>query len=274
MKDKLQLFQNQKIRSIWDEKNEKWWFSVIDIIMVLTDSVDSTAYWRKLKQRLTAEGNETVTNCHGLKMRAVDGKMRLTDVADTEQLLRLIQSIPSKKAEPFKMWLAKVGRERIDEVQDPELTVNRLIHEYRALGYDENWINLRLQSIQIRKGLTDEWGKSGVEEGLEYAILTDLMYKTWADMNTKEYKQHKGLKKENLRDNMTDAELVLNMLAEVSATDISIEEQPTSLNHSANIAKSGAEVAKNARHDLEKRTGKKVISSSNAKGLNRRKLQS
>jgi hypothetical protein len=273
MKDKIQLFQNQKIRSVWDEDNEKWWFSVVDVVSILTDSVDPTAYWRKLKQRLAAEGNETVTNCHGLKMRAPDGKMRLTDTVDTEQLLRLIQSIPSKKAEPFKMWLAKVGRERIDEVQDPELTVNRLIHEYRALGYDENWINLRLQSIQIRKGLTDEWDKSGVEEGLEYAILTDLMYKTWAGMNTREYKRLKGLKKESLRDNMTNTELVLNMLAEVSATDISIEEQPASPTHSAKIARSGAEVAKNARRDLETRTGKKVISPLNTKGLGQRKLQ-
>jgi parvulin-like peptidyl-prolyl isomerase len=270
MKDKLQLFQNQKIRSVWDENEEKWYFAIIDVVGVLTESPNPRKYWSVLKTRLKKEGSQLTTNCSQLKMRAADGKKYLTDAVDTEQLLRLIQSIPSKKAEPFKMWLAKVGRERIDEVQDPELTVNRLIHEYRALGYDEDWINLRLQSIQIRKGLTDEWDKSGVEEGLEYAILTDLMYKTWADMNTKEYKQHKGLKKENLRDNMTDAELVLNMLAEVSARDISIEEQPASKDESARIAKRGANVAKTARAQLEGETGKKVISSKNADDLKRK----
>jgi hypothetical protein len=274
MKDKLQLFQNQKIRSVWDENTEKWWFSVVDVVEVLSESPRPRRYWNDLKKKLAEEGSELSANIGQLKMQAADGKKYLTDAVDTEQLLRLIQSVPSKKAEPFKLWLAKVGRERIDEVQDPELTVNRLIHEYRALGYDENWINLRLQSIQIRKGLTDEWDKSGVEEGLEYAILTDLMYKTWADMNTKEYKRHKGLKKENLRDNMTDAELVLNMLAEVSARDISIEEQPTDKASSAKIAKSGAEIARNARLDLESRTGKKVISSENAKNLKRLKPKS
>jgi hypothetical protein len=275
MKNKIQLFQKQSVRSVWDEENEKWWFSIVDIVRVLTDGDYQSArkYWKVLKGRLIKEGaDQLVTNCYQLKMKAEDGKQRLTDVADTEQLLRLIQSIPSKKAEPFKMWLAKVGRERIDEVQDPELTVNRLIREYRALGYSEDWINLRLQSIQIRKGLTDEWDKSGVEEGFEYAILTDLMYKTWADMNTKEYKRHKGLKKENLRDNMTDAELVLNMLAEVSARDISIEEQPASKDASARIAKRGANVAKNARTQLESETGKKVISPKNADDLKRREL--
>jgi hypothetical protein len=274
MKDKIQLFQKQHVRSVWDEGNEKWWFSVVDVVAILSESPRPRKYWNDLKKKLSEEGSELSAIIGQLKMVSADGKKYLTDAVDTEQLLRLVQSIPSKKAEPFKMWLAKIGRERIDEVQDPELTVNRLIREYRALGYSEDWINLRLQSIQIRKGLTDEWDKSGVEEGLEYAILTDLMYKTWADMNTKEYKQHKGLKKENLRDNMTDAELVLNMLAEVSARDISIAEQPTTKGHSAKIAKSGAEVARNARIDIEKRTGQRAISPQNATNLKRRKLNS
>ncbi|GHU09363.1 phage antirepressor [Alphaproteobacteria bacterium] len=271
MKNKIQLSEKQQVRTIWDEENEKWLFSVVDVVAILTESVDAPAYWRKLKQRLLAEGNETVTNCHGLKMRASDGKMRLTDVADTEQVLRLIQSIPSKKAEPFKMWLAKVGNEFIDEAADPELAINRAVGNYRRLGYSENWINQRLKTIEARKALTDEWDKSGVKQGKEYAVLTDLMYKTWADMSTKEYKKLKGLKKENLRDNMTNTELVLNMLAEVAATDISIEEQPTDFSESAKIAMSGAEVAKNARRDLETRTGKKVISPLNAKSLEKRK---
>jgi hypothetical protein len=277
MKDKLQLFQKQKIRSVWDEDTGKWWFSVLDIITVLTDQPDYTRarnYWKWLKGKLIDEESELVSNTNQLKLTAADGKKYNTDVMDTEQLFRLIQSIPSKKAEPFKLWLAKVGRERIDEVQDPELTINRAIHEYRTLGYDEDWINLRLQSIQIRKGLTDEWDKSGVEQGFEYAILTDLMYKTWAGMNTKEYKRHKGLKKESLRDNMTNTELVLNMLAEVSATDISIEEQPMNKNDSVKIAKRGANVAKIARSQLESETSKKVVTSLNAKDLRQRKLKS
>jgi len=269
MKNKVQLFEQKQIRSVWDEENEKWWFSVVDIVAVLSESPRPRKYWNDLKTKLAEESSELSANIGQLKMKSVDSKKYLTDVADTEQILRLIQSIPSKKAEPFKLWLAKVGRERIDEVQDPELTINRAVREYRALGYEEDWINLRLQSIQIRKGLTDEWDKSGVREGLEYAILTDLMYRTWADMTTKEYKKLKNLKKESLRDNMTNAELVLNMLAEVSATEISIDQQPLTPFESATIAKSGAEVAKNARTDFEQRLGRTLISPKNAKGLGR-----
>ena len=270
MKNKLRLFEQQQIRSIWDEEKEKWWFSVVDIVRVLTDSADQLTarkYWNKLAQRLRDEGNETVTNCHQLKLLANDGKMRLTDVADTEQILRLIQSIPSKKAEPFKTWLAKVGNEFIDEAADPELAMNRAVANYRRLGYSESWINQRLKTIEARKALTDEWDKSGVKSGSGYGQLTDLMYKTWANMNTKEYKKFKGLRKENLRDNMTNAELVLNMLAEVAATDISLEIQPATPAESENIAKSGAEVAKNARKDFEQRLGRSLISPQNAKNL-------
>jgi hypothetical protein len=267
MSNKLQIFEKQPIRAIWDEEKEKWWFSVVDIIKVLTESDNPQIYWRVLKKRLTDEGNETVTNCNGLKMRAPDGKMRLTDVADTEQVLRLIQSIPSKKAEPFKMWLAKVGTERIDETVDPELSINRAIQNYRRLGYGENWINQRIKSIEVRKALTDEWDKSGVQQGSEYAELTDLMSKTWSGMNTREYKNFKGLKKENLRDNMTNTELVLNMLAEVAATDISIERQPANFNESAEIAMEGAKAAKVARQQIEKSTGKPAVSSLNAKSV-------
>jgi len=236
---KVKLFNGVQVRHIWDEEAEKWWWSVIDIVAILTESIDPTAYWRKLKQRLLEEGNETVTNCHGLKMTAPDGKMRLTDVADTEQILRLIQSIPSKKAEPFKLWLAKVGNERIDETVDPEQSIDRAIQNYRRLGYSENWINQRIKSIEVRKALTDEWDKGGVSRHDEYAALTDLMSKTWSGMTTKEYRKHKGLKKENLRDNMTNTELVLNMLAEVAATDISIERQPNGFNESAGRRKIG-----------------------------------
>ena len=223
-KNAIRLFEEREVRAEWDEQAEKWWFSVVDIVGVLTEQLDHTKarkYWNKLKQRLSEEGNQTVTNCHQLKLLAQDGKMRLTDVADTEQVLRLIQSIPSKKAEPFKMWLAKVGSERIDETIDPELSIERAIQNYRRLGYSENWINQRIKSIEVRKELTDEWKKSGVKEGQEYAVLTDLMTQTWSGMKTKDYKQFKGIKKENLRDNMTNTELILNMLAEVSATDIS-----------------------------------------------------
>jgi hypothetical protein len=271
MDNKIQLFEKQKIRSIWDEKQEKWWFSVIDIVAILTDSDYQTArkYWKVLKGRLAAEGNEMVTNCYHLKMLAPDGKMRQSDVADTEQILRLIQSIPSKKAEPFKMWLAKVGSERIDEVIDPELSIDRAIENYHRLGYSENWINQRIKSIEVRKNLTDQWDKAGVKQGQEYAFLTDLMYKTWSDMSTKEYKKHKGLKKENLRDNMTNVELILNMLAEASATELSQKAEPQNLNESAQIAVSGAGVAKDARKSLEQRGGE-VISSKNAKQLGKR----
>ncbi|MCL2451693.1 Bro-N domain-containing protein [Candidatus Saccharibacteria bacterium] len=275
MKDKLQLFEQRQVRSVWDEENGKWWFAVADVIAVLTDQPDYTKtrnYWKWLKNKLTDEGSQLVSNTNQLKLVAPDGKMRLTDVMDTEQILRLVQSIPSKKAEPFKLWLAKVGRERIDEVQDPELTINRAMHEYRSLGYDEDWINLRLQSIQVRKGLTDEWDKSGVQQGAEYAFLTDLMYKTWADMTTREYKKFKDLKKENLRDNMTNLELVVNMLAEASATELSTVIEPADLRGSATVAEKGAKIAKNARRDIEKQGGK-VISSRNAGQLGRRKAK-
>ncbi len=217
----IQLFEDKKVRTIWDAEQEKWYISIIDVIEVLTDSVDANAYWRKLKQRLRAEGNETVTNCHGLKMKAPDGKMRLTDVADAEQLFRLIQSIPSPKAEPFKLWLAQIASERLDEMHDPELTIDRALEQYLELGYSENWINQRLKSIEIRKELTDEWKNKGLKEGLQFATLTDIISKSWSGKTTKEYKILKGLKKENLRDNMTNTELILNMLAEASTKDIS-----------------------------------------------------
>jgi hypothetical protein len=270
MRTKLQLFEQRQVRSVWDEENEKWWFSVLDVVAVLTESTNPQVYWRVLKKRLTDEGNETVTSCNGLKMRAPDGKMRLTDVMDTEQILRLIQSIPSKKAEPFKLWLARVGSERIDESIDPELSIDRAIQNYRRLGYSENWINQRIKAIEVRrKALTDEWDKSGVQRGQEYAVLTDLMTKTWSGMTTREYKNHKDLKKENLRDNMTNLELVINMLAEASATELSTNLQPQTPNDSADIAVKGATVAKNARQDIE-RQGGKVISSKNAKSLGMR----
>ncbi len=263
----VKLFEERKVRVEWDENQEKWYFSIVDVISVLTQSVDATAYWRKLKQRLKDEGNETVTNCHGLKMIASDGKMRLTDVADTEQLLRLIQSIPSHKAEPFKMWLAKVGKERIDEMEDPEITINRALETYLKKGYSENWINQRLKSIEVRKGLTDEWDRGGIQKGLEYAILTDEITKAWAGLTTKEYKQLKNLRKENLRDNMTNMELVLNMLAEVSATEISKAQDPKGLEQHKKVARAGGEVANKAKKELESKTGKKVITSKNAKNL-------
>jgi hypothetical protein len=266
------LFEERQVRAAWDEQAEKWWFSVIDIIAILTESENPRHYWTVLKGRLKNEGNETVTNCERLKMLSPDGKMRLTDVGDTEQILRLIQSIPSKKAEPFKLWLAKVGSERIDETVDPELSIDRAIQNYQRLGYSENWINQRIKSIEVRKALADEWDKSGIERGKEYAALTDLMSKTWSGMTTREYKRHKGLKKENLRDNMTNTELVLNMLAEVAATDISIVRQPVGFGASAVVAKEGAKAAKAAREQIEKSTGKPVISSLNAKTLGQKTL--
>lgn len=269
---KVKLFESRQVRAEWDAESEKWWFSVVDVVAVLTESADASAYWRKLKQRLKAEGNETVTNCHGLKMRAADGKARLTDVADTEQILRLVQSIPSKRAEPFKLWLAQVGSERLDETVDPELSIDRAIQNYRRLGYSENWINQRIKSIEVRKALTDEWDKSGVRRGQEYAALTDLMSKVWAGMTTREYKQHNGLKKENLRDNMTNTELVLNMLAEVAATDISLVRSPQNFDESAQVAAEGAKTAKAARLQLEKSTGKPVVSPLSAKKLGTRRL--
>jgi len=265
MSNKVQIFENHPIRAVWDEDHEKWWFSVVDVVGVLTDSPNPRKYWSVLKTRLKEEGNETATNCSQLKMLMPDGKMRLTDVAGTEQILRIIQSVPSKKAEPFKMWLAKVGAERIDETTDPELSIGRAIQNYRRLGYSENWINQRIKSIEVRKSLTDEWDKSGVQQGKEYADLTDLMSRTWSGMTTREYKMFKGLKKENLRDNMTNTELVLNMLAEVAATDISIERQPANFDESATVAREGATAAKVAREQIEKSTGKPAVSSLNAK---------
>ena len=264
-KQSIQLFEEKKVRTFWDEKQEKWYFSIVDAIAILTDSIDPAAYWRKLKQRLKQEGNETVTNCHGLKMRAADGKMRLTDVADTEQLFRLIQSIPSQKAEPFKLWIAQVARERLDQMQDPELSIDQAMSDYKRLGYSDNWINQRLKSIEIRKELTDEWKKRGLQEGVQFASLTDIIYQTWAGKTAKEYKRFKGLTKQNLRDNMTNTELVLNMLAELSTKRISETTNPETMNDHSNVARQGGEIARNARLELEAKTGENVISPLNAK---------
>ena len=263
--NEIKLFEDKKVRTLWDDDQEKWYLSIIDVIAVLTESVDANAYWRKLKQRLKAEGNETVTNCHGLKMLSPDGKMRLTDVADTEQLFRLIQSIPSPKAEPFKLWLAQVAAQRLEEMQDPELTIDRALEQYLQLGYSEHWINQRLKSIEIRKELTDEWKNRGLKEGQQFAILTDIITKTWAGKTTKEYKVLKGLKKENLRDNMTNTELILNMLAEASTKDISVAVNPKGFEASKKVAKQGGNVAKVAMKELEAQTGKKVVTALNAK---------
>ena len=265
MENKIKLFESKKIRTAWNEDEEEWYFSVVDVVEVLTDSVDATAYWRKLKQRLKQEGNETVTNCHGLKMLAADGKMRMTDVVSTPNLLRLIQSIPSPKAEPFKMWLAQVGSERLDEIADPEKAILRGADFYRAKGYTEGWINQRLQSIEMRKELTDEWKARGIEQEQEYAILTNEMTKAWSGFSVKQYKQFKNLKKENLRDNMTNVELVLNMLAEVTTTAISKSRDPETFEESRQIAVEGGSVAKDARENIEARTGQSVISPLNAK---------
>ena len=262
--DKLQMFEDQAIRTAWDEEAEEWYFSIVDVVAVLTDSSNPQTYWRVLKKRLLSEGNETVTNCNGLKMQAADGKMRLTDVADTEQLLRLIQSIPSPKAEPFKLWMAKVASERLNQIQDPELSIDQALMDYKRMGYSDSWINQRLKSIEIRKDLTDEWKKHGLQEGVQFATLTDIIYQTWSDMTSKEYKQFKGLKKENLRDNMTNKELVLNMLAELSTKEISETSDPETFNDHINIAQQGGEVARNARLELEAKTGKRVISPLNA----------
>ncbi len=266
--DKIQLFEDKRIRTAWDEENEEWYFSIVDAVSVLTDSKNPQAYWRKLKQRLIAEGNETVTNCHGLKMTAADGKKRLTDVADTEQLLRLIQSIPSPKAEPFKLWLAQVGRERIEETIDPEITIERALETYLKKGYTREWINQRLQAIQVRKELTDEWDARGVQKGKEYAILTDEISRAWSGMSTRQYKNLKGLKKENLRDNMTTLELVLNMLAEATTTEISKQREPETFLENLAIAREGGEAAGIARRAVEERTGTSVISSKNSAELN------
>lgn len=273
MKNEIKLFEDQNVRVQWDEEQEKWFFSIVDIVAILTQSVDPQAYWRKLKQRLKEDGNETVTNCHALKMVAPDGKMRLTDVADTEQLLRLIQSIPSPKAEPFKLWLAKVGRERIDELEDPEIAINRALETYLRKGYSESWVNQRLKSIEVRKALTDEWDKGGIKKGLEYAILTDEITKAWAGLTTKEYKQLKNLKKENLRDNMTNMELILNMLAEASTTEIAQGENPEGLEQHKKVARRGGKVAAKARQELESESKRPVVTSLNAKSLKKKQIE-
>ena len=264
-KNSIKLFGDDMIRTVWDDEKEKWYFSIVDVIAVLTESPNPQTYWRVLKKSLKDEGNETVTNCNGLKMRAADGKMRMTDVADTEQLLRIIQSIPSPKAEPFKMWLAKVGAERLDQMQDPELSIQQAMMDYKLLGYSDNWINQRLKSIEIRKDLTDQWKLHNVEEGVQYASLTDIIYQAWAGRTTKEYKQFKGLKKENLRDNMTNEELVLNMLAELSATSITKAKNPQTLDENKQCAKEGGNVAMVARKELESKTGRQVVSPLSAK---------
>ena len=266
-KTNIKLFEGKKVRSVWDSEQEKWYISIVDVIEVLTESVDPAAYWRKLKQRLREEGNETVTNCHGLKMLAPDGKMRLTDVADVEQLFRLIQSIPSPKAEPFKLWLSQLARERLEEIDDPELGIERLMEYYHRKGYSENWINQRLKSIEVRKELTDEWERRGVKKGQEFAMLTDIITQTWSGMTTKQYKEHKGLKTESLRDNMTNLELVFNMLAEASTTEISKAKRPNTHAENAKVAQQGGSVAAAARQKLELESGKKVVSKLNAKNL-------
>ncbi len=273
--NKIKLFNDKKIRTIWDDEKELWFFSIIDVIEVLTDQPHHQGarnYWKVLKNRLLKEGNETVTNCNHLKLIADDGKMRLTDVADTEQLFRLIQSIPSPKAEPFKLWLAKVGYERIEEIEDPELAFDRAMKIYLQKGYSKEWINQRLKSIEIRKELTNEWENRGVKKSQEFAILTDEITQIWSGFNTKQYKKHKDLKKENLRDNMTNLELVLNMLAEASTTEISKVKQPKTFNENKEVARKGGKVAKAARIQLENTTGKKVVTKLNAKQLANKEL--
>ena len=266
-KHQIQLFGEKKVRSVWDSEQEKWYFSIVDVCNILTESKDfqtARKYWNKLKQRLKEEGNETVTNCHQLKMQAPDGKMRLTDVADTEQLFRVIQSIPSPKAEPFKQWMASVASQRIDQMQDPELNFEQAYEDYRRLGYSDKWINQRLKSIEVRKELTDEWNRAGVTDSLQYASLTDIITRGWSGMSTKQYKQHKGLKKENLRDNMTNIELALNILAEASTTEISKAQNPKGYKQSAQVARKGGEIAGDARAKLEAQVGHSVISKEKA----------
>ena len=263
--NKIQLFEEKKVRAIWDDEAEKWYFSIVDVVAVLTESPNPQTYWRVLKKRLKDEGNETVTNCNALKMHAPDGKMRKTDVADTEQLFRLIQSIPSPKAEPFKQWMAQVAAQRLDQLQDPELSIEQAMMDYKRLGYSDAWINQRLKSIEIRKDLTDEWKRRGLQEGVQFATLTDIIYSTWSGMTAKEYKQFKGLKKENLRDNMTNRELVLNMLAELSTKDISESQNPETFGEHMDVARQGGEIARHARMELEAKTGKPVVTSLNAK---------
>lgn len=262
--ENIQLFEQNTIRTAWDEEKEEWYFSIVDVVAVLTESKAAGAYWRKLKQRLKAEGNQTVTNCHSLKMTAADGKKRMTDVADTEQLLRIIQSIPSPKAEPFKAWLARVGSERIEETIDPELTIDRALETYLKKGYSREWINQRLQAIQVRKELTDEWDNRGVKKGMEYAILTDEITKAWSGMRTRQYKNFKGLKKENLRDNMSTLELVLNMLAEATTTELSKAKAPENFEKNRQVAKEGGAIAGDARKAIEASSGRPVITSQNA----------
>ena len=266
--NQIKLFEEKKVRAVYDDVEEKWYFSIVDVCGVLTESKDpltARKYWNKLKQRLKEEGNETVTNCHQLKLQAADGKMRKTDVADTEQLFRLIQSIPSPKAEPFKQWMAQVAAQRLDQMQDPELGIQQALADYKRLGYSDNWINQRLKSIEIRKDLTDEWKRRGLEEGVQFATLTDIIYHTWAGMTAREYKKFKGLKKENLRDNMTNRELVMNMLAELSTKEISESQNPETFGDHIDVARQGGEIARNARMELEAKTGKPVVSPLNAK---------
>lgn len=263
----IKIFEEKKVRTVWDSETEEWYFSVVDVVAVLTDNDYQTArnYWKVLKNRLKKEGNETVTNCNRLKLVSEDGKMRLTDVATTQQLFRLIQSIPSPKAEPFKLWMAQVAKERLDQMQDPELSIEQAMADYKRLGYSDNWINQRLKSIEIRKELTDEWKRRGLQEGIQFATLTDIIYQSWADKTAKEYKQFKGLKKENLRDNMTNKELVLNMLAELSTKEISEATQPETFNEHKDVAQRGGNIAREARLRLEEETDKPVISPLNAK---------
>ena len=265
MENKIKLFENKVVRSHWDSEQEEWYFSVVDVVAVLTESENPNNYWKVLKNRLKKEGSQLVTNCNQLKMPSSDGKMYKTDCMNTEQLFRLIQSIPSPKAEPFKLWMAQVAKERLDEMQDPEQGIQRALLEYRALGYSENWINQRLKSIEIRKDLTDEWKKHGLKEGIQFATLTDIIYKTWAGKTAKEYKEFKGLKKENLRDNMTNKELVLNMLAELSTKEISESSNPKNFSDHMQNAVDGATIAKNARIELEQKTGKSVVTPLNAR---------
>ena len=266
-KESIRLFEERKVRAIWDDEQEEWYFSIVDVISILTDSPNPRKYWSVLKNRLKKEGSELTTNCSQLKMQAADGKKYLTDVANTEQLFRLIQSVPSPKAEPFKLWIAQVAKERLDQMQDPELSIEQAMADYKRLGYSDNWINQRLKSIEIRKDLTDEWKKRGLEEGLHFATLTDIIYKSWSDMTSKEYKRLKGLRKENLRDNMTNKELVLNMLAELSTKEISETSEPETFSEPINVAQQGGEVARNARLELEAKTGKSVISPLNAQKI-------
>lgn len=265
-KEVAKIFEEKKVRTVWDDEQEKWYFSIVDVCAVLTDSDYQKArkYWKVLKGRLAKEGNETVTNCYQLKLKADDGKMRMTDVADTKQLFRLIQSIPSPKAEPFKQWMAQVASQRMEQMQDPEKSIEQAITDYKRLGYSDLWINRRVKSIEVRKELTDEWKRSGVKEGMEFASLTDIITREWSGMTTKEYKHHKGLKKESLRDNMTNVELALNMLAEASTTEISKQKNPKGFRQSAQVAKEGGSVAMVARRQLESKTGKSAISSEKA----------